>query len=191
MPMPWVKFAAPLIVLAALSDSSRAQFVVFPKAGELVSPDKRFVVHNENREAPASDFVGTFHSLWLTDLATGRSLKLCDYMGPTAVAWSGNDFLVMTQYLGKKTSRAILLSAANPDAAITLDQPSLTSLLPLELRPVLRENTHVFIEASKLEHQALQFTVWGYGAHDPNGFHWRCAYVLHDGTASCAQDAPH
>ncbi|HUO15113.1 MAG TPA: hypothetical protein VMX38_09010 [Verrucomicrobiae bacterium] len=186
MPRLWTKLAVPLIVVAALADLSLAQFVVFPKAEELVSPDKRFVVHNEDPEARASDFVGTFHSLWLTDLSTGRSHKLCDYMGPTAVAWSGDDFLVVTQYLGRKTSRAIVLSAAHPADALTLDQPLLTNLLPVELRPVLRENDHVFIEASKVEHQTLLLTVWGYGAHNPNGFHWRCTYALREGTASCA-----
>lgn len=58
----------------------------------------------------ASDFVGTFHSLWLYELATGRSRKLCDYLGVASAAWSSDDVLLVTQYAGKRTSPGIGLS---------------------------------------------------------------------------------
>jgi len=176
-----------VIAVVLLAQSGLAQFAMFPKAGELVAPDGRFVVRNVDPDSASSDFVGTFHSLWLTELPSGRSRKLCDYMGPTAVAWSGNDFLVVTQYVGKRTSRAMVFSAARPDDLVTLDQPVLTGLVPVDLRPALRENDHIFIEASRVEQETLQLTVWGYGHHDPNGFHWRCAYALREGTASCVK----
>jgi hypothetical protein len=35
-----------------------APFVVFPKAGQLPSPDGRFVVRNTDRAAPFSEYVG-------------------------------------------------------------------------------------------------------------------------------------
>jgi len=163
-------------------------FVVFPKAGELVSPDGRFVVRNAEREGSASDFVGTFHSLWLIEVATGRSRKLCDYLGVAAVAWSSNDFLVITQYVAKRTSRALVFSATGAQDPVILDKSSLTSLVPTELHPALRENDHVFLEASRVEKDTLYLRVWGYGQHDAKGFRWQCAYDLRDGSISCTEE---
>jgi hypothetical protein len=162
-------------------------FVVFPKAGELVSPDRRFVVRNAEHEGAGSDFGGTFRSLWLIEVATGRSRKLCDYIGVAAVAWSNHDFLVITQYLNQKTSRALVFSAAGPEESVMLDKPTLIRLIPAELRATLRENDHVFVEGSRVEEDTLHVTVWGYGQHDTNGFRWRCQYSLREGGISCAQ----
>ena len=162
-------------------------FVVFPKAAELVSPDGRFVVRNEESRDAGSDFVGTFRSLRLIEVATGRSRKLCDYIGVAAVAWSNNDFLVITQYLNKKTSRALVFSAAGAEDPVMLDMPTLIRLVPAELRATLRENDHVFVEGSRVEGETLHLRVWGYGQHDPNGFRWRCEYALRGGGISCSQ----
>jgi len=174
-----------ICVLVAMSVPMVAgPFVVFPKAGALMSPDGRFVVRETAREASASEFVGTFHSLWLSDRANGRSRKLCDYVGVAAVAWSG-DFVLATQYLSKKTSRALIFSASDPENIHMIDQPRLIQVVPVELRDTLRENDHVFVEASSLEKQTLHLRVWGYGRHDANGFRWGCEYGLRDGAISC------
>src|SRR6478752_9171147 len=94
------------LLLAVLGRQAfAAPFVLFPKAGRLVSPNGQFEVRDADRPGAATDFVGAFHSLWLVDVSTGRSRKLCDYLGVAAVAWSGNEFLVVTQNVGKKTSR--------------------------------------------------------------------------------------
>ena len=162
-------------------------FVVFPKAGELVSPDGRYVVRNEENGAAGSDFVGTFRSLWLIEVATEHSRKLCDYIGVAAVAWSNNDFLIITQYLNKKTSRALVLSASGPGESVIHDKPTLIRLVPAELRAALRDNDHVFVEGSRVEVETLHLRVWGYGQHDPNGFRWRCEYSLREGGVSCAE----
>lgn len=186
---PWrIMLAVPMIVAIVIVQTLAAPFVVFPKAGELVSPDGRFVVRNAEREGSASDFVGTFHSLWLIEVATGRSRKLCDYLGVAAVAWSNNDFLVVTQYVDKKTSRALVFSAAGPEDPVMLDRPTLIRLVPAELRATLRENDHVFVEASRVEERTLHLRVWGYGQHDANGFRWRCEYVLREGVVSCTEE---
>ncbi len=179
---------APAIAAFAVVQAFAAPFVVFPKAGELASPDHRFVVRNAEREADASEFVGTFHSLWLIETATGRSRKLCDYVGVAAVTWSKDDFLVVTQYVAKTTSRAMIFSATNPDSPVVLDKPTLIRLVPYEMRPALEENNHVFIEASRLEDDVLYVRVWGYGRHDPNGFRWRCRYATWNGATSCAEE---
>lgn len=102
--------AATIIALLSVGSLTTlaSQFVVFPKASELVSPDGRFAVRSVDASGAASDFVGTFHALWLYELTTGRSRKLCDYLGVASAAWSANDFLVITQYVGKKTSRALV-----------------------------------------------------------------------------------
>jgi hypothetical protein len=176
-----------MMIVALCTESSLAQFVLFPKAGELVSPDKRFVIYNVDTNAPASDFVGTFHSLRITDDVNGRSRKLCDYFGVAAVAWSGNDFIMVTEYVSRKTSRTLLFSVSSPENAAMIDKATLIGLIPVELRPTLRENDHVFIEASRIEGTTLRLRVWGYGPHDANGFRWSCDYALYEGSASCRE----
>jgi hypothetical protein len=183
-----IKLAVLVMVTVATIRIVAAPFVVFPKAGELASPDGRFVVRNAEREDSASEFVGTFHSLWLIDVATGRSRKLCDYLGVAAVGWSDNNFLVVTQYVAKKTSRALVFSATGPESPIMLDKPTLIRLVPGELQATLRENDHVYVEASRVEKEVLYLRVWGYGQHDANGFGWHCEYALRDGVVSCSAE---
>jgi len=184
-----IMLAVLALVALATVHALASQFVVFPKVGELVSPDGRYVVRNAEREGSASDFTGTFHSLWLVETSTGRSRKLYDYLGVAAVAWSSNDFLVVTQY-SRKTSQALVFSADGSQDPVLLDKPTLTHMLPAELRPALRENDHVFVEASRVEEETLYLTVWGYGQHDANGFHWRCQYALREGVVSCGEAVP-
>ena len=43
----------------------------FPKPAVCFQPDGRFEVRDADREGSASEFVGTFHSLWLTEVARG------------------------------------------------------------------------------------------------------------------------
>jgi hypothetical protein len=100
-----------ILMLATLAHA--APFVVFPKAGQLVSQDGRFVVRNADREAPLSEYVGTFHSLFLGDTTSGASRKLCDYVGVAAVAWAKNDLIIVTQYVSKHASRALIFSAVD------------------------------------------------------------------------------
>ena len=164
-----------------------APFVVFPKAGHLASQDGRFVVRNFDAEAQPLDFAGAFHSLFLEETATGRTRKLCDYVGVAAVAWTKNNLLIMTEYLSRHTSRALIFAADNSRDAIVIDQPLLTNLVPVSLRPQLRENDHVFVEAVQVEEETLTLRVWGYGRHDVNGFRWRCAYNLGEGSISCEE----
>ena len=183
-----VVLIASVIVVFATVRALAAPFVLFPKAGELASPDRRFVVRNAEREAESSEFVGTFRSLWLIETATGRSRKLCDYVGVAAVAWTKGDFLVVTQYLTKRTSRALVFSPADLDNPVVLDKPTLIRLVPYELRPALEENDHVFVEASRLEDDVLHLRVWGYGRHDRNGFRWLCEYATWNGATSCTEE---
>src|SRR4051794_32581780 len=175
-----------LILLVGGHRVLASPFVVFPKAERLASPDGKFEVRNEGRQGADSDFVGTFHSLWLTETGSGRSRKLCDYVGVAAVAWSDSNFLVVTQYLSKRTSRALVFSAGGAEGPILLDIPTLVQSVPSDLRPTLRENDHAFVEASRLENEAFYFRVWGYGKHDPKGFRWNCLYSLSQGKVSCA-----
>jgi len=165
-------------------------FVVFPKAGQLPSPDGRFVVRNTDRKAPLSEYVGTFHSLVLEDTASGLSRELCDYVGVAAVAWAKNDFIIVTQYVSKRTSRALVFVADNSRDPVVIDKASLTVLVPINLRPQLRENDRVFVEGLQVEGETLTLRVWGYGQHDPNGFRWRCEYNLLGNAISCDGASP-
>lgn len=177
----------PIVLAAGLQVPSYAvAFSIFPKAARLVSPNGRFEVRDVAPENSAGELVGASHSLWLDEVSTGRSRKLCDYIGLAAVAWSNSDFLVVTQYLGKKTSRALVFVATSTDEPLLLDTSALLQMIPVDLRPSLRENDQVFVEASGLEGKTFYFQVWGYGAHDRNGFHWTCEYGLEDGKVSCA-----
>jgi hypothetical protein len=183
-----IMFPVPVIVAIMAIHTLAAPFVLFPKAGELVSPDGRFVVRNAEREGGASDFVGTFHALWLTEVATGRSRKLCDYVGVAAVAWSSNDFVVVTQYVTRKTSRALVFSPASGEGPAILDKPTLMRLVPSQLRVALEQNDHVFVEAPRVQEETLYLRVWGYGQHDATGFRWRCEYGLREGGVSCVEE---
>jgi hypothetical protein len=177
------------VVLACGIVAQTAPFVVFPKAGQLSSPDGRYVVRNLAREAPLSEIVGSFQSLILEDTASGRSRKLCDYLGVAAVAWMKSDFVIMTQYVSKRTSRALVFVADDSREPLVIDQPLLTKLVPVELRPHLRENDHVFVEASRVEKDTLMLSVWGYGKLDANGFRWHCEYSMSTAAISC-EDTP-
>src|SRR6202140_856207 len=148
--------ALPIALVSLVGPEAYAsQFVVFPKASELVSPDGRFAVRSIDSQGSASDIGRTFRALWLFERATGRSRKLCDYLGVASVAWSSNDWLVVTQYVGKRTSRALVLSATAVDDPVMIAKTTLTRLIRAELRPSLRENDHVFVEGSRVEHDTL------------------------------------
>jgi hypothetical protein len=180
----WLYVAA---IIALNLGAQAAPFVVFPKAGELASQDGRYVVRNIDPGAHPSEYVGTFHSLFLEEMATGRTRKLCDYVGVAAVTWTKNDLLIMTEYLSKHTSRALIFAADNSRDTVVIDQPLLTTLVPVNLRPQLRENDHVFVEPMQVDGETLSLRVWGYGKHDANGFRWLCNYSLIDGVISCEE----
>lgn len=188
MPCGRVVLGLPVLVAVLVTRAFAGPFALFPKSTQLASPNGRFVVHNAAREAPASEFVGAFESLWLIDRDTGRSRKLFDYTGIAVVAWSGNDSLLVTEYMGKKTSRMLVLDVTRPEDSILIDLPTLVRLVAVQFREALRQNDHVFVEASKLEGTILHFRVWGYGQHDPNGFAWGCEYAMGSGAVSCEND---
>lgn len=177
-----------LIFSATTMPSFAAPTVVFPKAGELRSPDGRFLVRNTDREVPSIDFVGTFHSLWLVEIASGQSRKLCDYIGVAAVHWSDNDHLIVTEYVAKKSSRALLFSVVPSEDPVMLDKAAVIALVPAQSRTTLRENDHVFVEAIGVQHSILALTVWGNGPSDRRGFRWRCNYDLRERSMACTQE---
>lgn len=175
----------PVLLVSVAVNVFAAPFALFPKAAHLASPDARFEVRDVDLREPGSEFSGIFHSLVLVETATGRSRKLCDYVGVAAVAWSEKDSLIVTQYLSKKTSRTVIFATTSPQEPVVLDVPSLIQMVAVELRPALRENDHAFVEASRLEGEIFYFQVWGYGQHDRNGFHWNCEYNLGAGNLNC------
>jgi len=183
----WLCVAA---IIALNLGAQAAPFVVFPKAGELASQDGRYLVRNIDPGAHPSEYLGTFHSLFVEEMATGRTRKLCDYVGVAAVTWTKNDLLIMTEYLSKRTSRALIFDADNSRDTVVIDRPLLTSLVPVDLRPQLRENDHVFVEPMQVDGETLSLRVWGYGKHDANGFRWLCKYSLIDGAISCEETSP-
>jgi hypothetical protein len=168
------------------------QFTTFPDRPELRSPDSKFVIRSVDRAARPSDFSGVFRSLILEELPGGRSWALYNYVGRVAVAWSGNRFIIVTDYVSKRTSRAMVFeidSRVDPFTVeqVTLDKVQLARLVPAEQNVHLLGNDHVFVEVTRIEGDALILRVWGYGAHDPKGFRSSCQYDLRAGTAACKE----
>ena len=187
MDFRWGRICRAALLLLLVSQAAAAgPFVLFPQARELVSPDRRSIVRNVDAERGATEFVGTFHSLWLTDIATGHSRKVCDYVGTAAVAWSGNEYVVLTQYLSKKSSRALVFPARVEEDPIVLDVSMLSRTAPDGLRESLDKNDHTFVEASRFENKVLYVRVWGYGRRDPSGFRWNCQLESSSGAVTCA-----
>ncbi len=105
-----------------------------------------------------------------------------------AAAWSGNDYVLVTQYVSKKSSRALVFPVKFEEDPIVLDVSTLARVAPAELREALEKNDHAFVEASRFENKVLYVRVWGYGQHDANGFRWRCEYGLREGGISCREE---
>ena len=181
-------FLVAFIFSATTMSSFAAPTVVFPKAGELRSPDGRFLVRNVDRET-SIDFIGTFHTLWLLEVTSGQSRKLCDYIGVAAVHWSDNDHIVITEYVAKKSSRALLFSVIPSEDPVILDKAAVIALIPPQSRAILREEDHVFVEAIGVQHSVLALTVWGNGPRDRRGFRWRCNYDLQERSMACTEEA--
>lgn len=177
--------AVAVLVTAFAALSAAEPFVLFPKAAELFSPDRRFAVRNAEQQGSAQELIGPSRSLWLVDVTSHRARKLCNYLGVAVVGWSGNDFVLVTEYVAKKTSRAWVFPVADGGQPVLLDKPTLVHMVPVQLREVLRENDHVFVEASRVDAGVLVLRVWGYGSHDPNGFRWNCTYELQAGDVTC------
>ena len=174
-----------VMAMLAVIPAVAGPFVMFPKAQELVSPDGRFIVQNAERDRSGSEFVGTFHSLWLTEVSSTRSRKLLDYVGVAAVAWSGSRFLLVTDYMSKRTSRALVFAPENPEETVVIDVNTVGRAAP-ELRPMLEGNDHAFVEGTRVEDGVLFLDVWGYGKHDANGFRWKCEYRVGGGSLRCS-----
>lgn len=162
-------------------------FAVFPDRKELRSPDGRYVIRSVEHTGQAQEITGVFRTLVLQEVSTGRSRGLFNYLGPVGVAWSGNNFVIVTEYVSKKTSRALVLRLDRPNEYQVIDKPHLAMQLHDERRAQLERNDHVYVEVSRIDGIVLTLRVWGYGAHDPQGFRFQCAYDLAVGTASCRE----
>lgn len=161
------------------------QFAVFPDRKELRSPDGNFVIRSIDHVPQAHEFSGLFRELILENIADGSTRELFDYVSRVGVAWSGNNFIIVTDYVSKKTARALVFRIDRPDEYVVLDKPSLAARIPDEHRIQLDRNDHAFLEVSRIEGSVLTLRVWGYGAHDPQGFRFQCAYELDQGTTTC------
>ena len=174
-----------LVVTLAASILGAEQFTIFPDRKELRSPDGQYVVHSVDHVARPGEFTGVFRTLIVEEVSTGRVRKLYDYVGHVAVAWSGNGFIIVTDYVNKKTSRAIVFPVAPDRDGLVVDKTQLIPLLPEQQQVHLEQNDHVFVEASGVEGRALKLRVWGYGRRDGAGFRYACQYDLVLGTAVC------
>jgi hypothetical protein len=174
-----------LLLTLATSVVRAEQFTIFPDRKELRSPDGQYVVRSVDHVTKPGEFTGVFRTLIVEEITGGRVRKLYDYVGRVAVAWSGNEFIIVTDYVNKKTSRAIVFPVAPDRDGLVIDKTQLIPLLPEEQHVHLEQNDHVFVEASSVEGRALKLRVWGYGRRDATGFRYNCQYDLILGTATC------
>jgi hypothetical protein len=174
-----------MVVLLTCSAVFAEQFAVFPDRKELRSPDGKFVIRSVDYAPRPHEFSGLFRSLILQNTTDGSARELYHYVARVGVAWSGNNFIIVTDYVNKKTARALVFRLDRPDEYLVLDKPGLAARLSDEPRVQLERNDHVFLEVSRLEGTLLTLRVWGYGVHDPQGFRFQCAYELDQGTTTC------
>ena len=180
-----------ILVLATSLLACAEKFVTFPESKELPSPDGKFVVRNFDRGAQASsEIVGAFHALVLEERATGKTRRLLNYVRRVAVAWAPGNLLIVTDYVSKRSARAIIFAADNSFDPIVIDKVALERAVPEALRFHLMENDHVYIEASRLDGKNLIFRVWGYGPREPGGFRFLCGFNLDQSTVSCRETGP-
>lgn len=185
MRTPLSRLITILLLALVFPRASAEQFTLFPDRKEMHSPDDRFVVRSVEHAAAANEFSGVFRTLVLEEVATGKVRKLYDYVGRVAVAWSGNDFIIVTDYVNKKTSRAMVFPVDPARDVLVLDKVQVSSLLPDAQSVHLQQNDHVFVEVSSVEGTVLNLRVWGYGRRDNAGFRYNCRYDLPGGTAVC------
>jgi hypothetical protein len=174
-----------MVVVLTCSAVFAEQFAVFPDRKELRSPDGKFVIRSVDYAPRPHEFSGLFRSLILQNTTDGSARELYHYVARVGVAWSGNNFIIVTDYVNKKTARALVFRLDRPDEYLVLDKPGLAARLSDEPRVQLERNDHVFLEVSRLEGTLLTLRVWGYGVHDPQGFRFQCAYELDQGTTTC------
>ena len=53
------------------------------------------------------------------------------------MAWAQNEFIIVTQYLSKRTFRAVIFAADDSRRPVMIDQPLPINLVPVTLRPIL------------------------------------------------------
>jgi len=182
-------FTAVLCACLLMPVAVAEPFVTFPDQKELASPDRRYVLRSVDPPHDPSAFSSAFHSLVLEDRTTGRSWRLYDYLHKVSAAWSG-DRIIATDYVSRRGARVLVFSVDPKADAYIVDRMALADRLPLPLGSQLQFNDHVFVEAARMDGTRLELRAWGYGAHDPGGFHMTCELDLALGTASC-RDNPH
>ena len=176
----------PLLLCLALRAFSE-DFAVFPDRKELHSPDGKYVIRSIERTPQPGEFVGVFRALVLEEAATHKTRVLCGYLGRAAVAWSGDTYIIVTDYVGKRTSRALVFSVDQNANGFVVDKNDLERRVSGSFSEKLRGNEHVFIEALKVQSGKLDLRVWGYGTHDPRGFRLFCNIELDLGNATCGE----
>ena len=180
--------ARQIVFLAFLLAAQIAQagpFVVFPDSKELHSPDGRFVIRSVEHAASHGEFSGLFFSLTLEDTVGGTIRGLHNYSGRVAVAWSGSNYIIVTEYMGKRSSRALVFRVDRPLEYIAINKTSLLPHIADELKAHIEGNDHVFVEVSRIENGTLALRVWGYGTRDPKGFGFGCVYGLDQDRVKC------
>ena len=109
-----------------------------PGSKRTPSTDGQFVLRSVDHVARPGEFAGVFGTLLVEDVSTGKVRKLYDYVGH--VAWSGSDFIIVTDYVNKKTSRAIVFPVAPDRDGLVIDKTQLIPLLPEQQHLQLEQN---------------------------------------------------
>src|SRR4029077_17302382 len=102
-----------VVAFLLVARAGAQQFTTFRDRPELRSPDGRFLIRSVDHAASASDFSGLFRSLVLEETRSGRSWALYNYvtcLGGGGAPGSGNLFIIVTDYVSKRTSRPLVFA---------------------------------------------------------------------------------
>ncbi len=174
-------------ITSVLVFAARERFVSFPGSGaDLLSPDGRYIIRNENRDSSPRAFTGAFHTLFLDETARKSRRKLCDYIRHVQVAWTADSSrILVNDYYTSNSSRALVFSVEQSAESTIIDKNWLITALPAPQAERLRNNKHVYIQASGMNGDRLLFNVRGYGEGDPAGFRLNCEYAAVTHHAGC------
>jgi hypothetical protein len=175
-----------LVVLLAAQPVWAQQFAVFPDRKELRSPGGRFVIRSvehcrkalrAQRRVPIVDPGGYDNG----DLARPLSLPWPCGRRP------GANFIIVTDYASKRTSRALIFRIDQPNEYTIIDKPHLTAQLPAQFRPHFDGNDHVYLEG--VEDRRRYSDTPGVGVPNSRqaGFRSPCGYHLNERRASCGE----
>ena len=118
------RFPRTYCVLPGIAWSGR-EVCDFPgRCEELPSRDGQFLVRSISYGTAPGSISGKFHALVLEERRTGKSHKLCDYLGKIMVFWTADNVLVVNDYYTDMGARVLLFVTDETIPPVAIDKTS-------------------------------------------------------------------